>query len=352
MTTLGGNQRDPLAEGAGRKAPADDEPASPSAFPAGKSRLRLIAGHVWREYPNLGLTLFTILFIIVIAFAKSEFSSTVNIRNVGRLWAILLMASIAGMLVILSGGIDLSIGANIALVTVGATMISQESGVAVALLAGIGIGLAVGAINGFLVARLKLDPVIVTVGMLQMLTGIAFLWSRGVPLRSDAPDFNRWGTGFIGPAAYPTLFAVPLILMTYFFLKRTVWGRYFYAIGGSEEAARAAGISVAKYKHLGYALAGLMGGVTGVTLASRVGGGGPTLGADLLITSVAVIFIGGVGFGGGVGGVAGVAVGALLITVLQNGLQFLGVSFSLQMLITGLILVLALYSNRLRAESR
>ncbi len=307
-----------------------------------------LLGRTIRRYPNLGLLVSTVVFIIVTAVSEPQFASTVNLRNIGRDWAILALATVGGMIVILIGGIDLSVSANIALVAVAATILSNDVGPVNALVIGALIGLAVGLVNGVLVAYLKIDSVIVTIGMLQILTGAAFLWTDGAPVRAESLTFSTLGTGMFRSVAYPTLIAIPIIVAGYVFLRQTVWGRYMYAIGGSEEAARASGIPVARYKAMAFVLCGALAGLAGILLASRVGGASATLGSDILITSVAAIFIGGVSFGGGVGSVAGVVLGAFLLTAIQNGLSFYGISSFLQMIITGGILLVAVFASRLR----
>jgi ribose transport system permease protein len=309
-------------------------------------------GKLIARYPNLGLFVCTIGFIIVTAVTHPQFASIVNVRNLGRDWAILAIAAVGGMIVILIGGIDLSVSANIALVAVAAAIMSRTMPSAAALLLALAMGAGIGVLNGVMVAYLRIDSVIVTIGMLQILTGGAFLWTSGAPVRAEGAGFSELGTGiFAGPIAYPTLIAVPLLIVAWVFLSRTAWGRYIYGIGGSEDAARASGIPVARYKALAFIICGALAGLSGILLASRVGGASATLGSDVLISSVAAIFIGGVAFGGGVGGVAGVALGALLLTAIQNGLSFFGISSFLQMMITGLILLVALYLNGLRRRA-
>jgi ribose/xylose/arabinose/galactoside ABC-type transport system permease subunit len=309
-------------------------------------------GKVSARYPNLGLMVSTVVFIAVTANTHPQFASIVNIRNLGRDWGILVIAAVGGMIVILVGGIDLSISANVALVAVASVMLSANLDPSLALGIGLLIGIGVGLINGIAVSYLRIDSVIVTIGMLQILTGAAFVLSSGAPVRAAALNFSDLGTGILfGPIAYPTMIAIPIVVLAWVFLKRTVWGRYVYGIGGSEDAARASGIAVARYKVLAFVISGGLAGLSGVMLASRVGGASATLGSSILITSVAAIFIGGVAFGGGVGGVAGVALGALLLTAIQNGLSFYGIDSFVQMIITGMILLLALYLNGLRRRT-
>jgi len=305
--------------------------------------LRLI-----RSFPNLGLFLSTVIFIVVTAILEPTFASTINLRDVARDWGILMAASLGQMLVILIGGIDLSVSANIAFVSVAATQVANHSGTGVGQLVGLLIGIGIGTVNGLLISVLKIDAVIATVGTLQIFTGAAFLWSNGSPLQANPLSFLNLGTSTAFGVCYATFIGVGLIVVGYLLLKRTVYGRYVYAIGGSEDAARAAGINVGRYKAAAFVISGLLSGVAGILLASRVGGASATLGSDILINSVAAVFIGGVAFGGGVGGIAGVAVGALLITAVTNGLEFYGISSFVEEIVTGVILIVSLYVTRLR----
>jgi ribose transport system permease protein len=327
---------------------AVDSPVADHAAQDGGNALAIVR-RVIRRYPNLGLFMCTVGFIVLTAITHPAFGSEVNIRNLVRDWAILAIAAAGGMIVILIGGIDLSVSANIALIAVAASEFSNSMSAPLALLLALGIGAGVGIVNAIMVAYLRIDSVIVTIGMMQILTGLAFLWTQGAPIQAQGSSFTTLGiaTAF-GPVAYPTLIAIPLLIVMWAFLSRTSWGRYIYGIGGSQDAARASGIPVERYKALAFVLCGLLSGLAGILLASRVGGASATLGSDVLINSVAAIFIGGVAFGGGVGGVGGVALGALLITAIQNGLSFFGINSFLQMIITGGVLLVALFLNGFR----
>jgi ribose transport system permease protein len=244
--------------------------------------------------------------------------------------------------VILTGGIDLSVGSLVALagVVLGSAL-QRGAPVPVAVLLGALSGSAAGALNGLMVTRGKLPPFIATLGMMSVARGAALLISDGRPI-SGFPDTLRvLATGRPLGVPAPVLLMLVLYVMTHVMLTRTVLGRYLYAIGGNEEASEMAGIHVHRYTTIAYILSGLSAAVCAVLLVARLDSAQPIAGMGYELDAIAAVVIGGTSLLGGSGSVIGTLIGALIMSVLRNGLNLLGVSSYLQQVAIGVVIVAA-----------
>ena len=240
---------------------------------------------------------------IVFGTINPNFWSVTNLANVSRQMSILALLALGQTFAILSGGIDLSVGSLLALVSVVCAQQMKAFGLASGIAAGVLAGGFAGLVNGLIIARARVPAFIATLGMLVAVRGTALVLSGGLPIAGLPREFLTLGAGYLGPFPIPTVIAVVAFVLAHVILSRTRFGRYVYAMGSNEEAAVLSGINVAKYKMLVYITSGLFAGVAGVILTARVISGQPTLGEVQELYSIAAVVIGGGRISGGVGGV-------------------------------------------------
>lgn len=308
-----------------------------------------ILGIPWE---TAGVPIAFILLCAVFTVLTPNFLTVSNLTNVARQVSFTALIAWMQTLVILSAGIDLSVGATVALVSV-MTATGLQSSVALGVLYGIATGLAVGLVNGILIGTTRLAPFIVTLGMMSIASGLAFTITSGVPIFNlPTTNFFWVGQGYLGPIPAPVLFAAAGFALTWLILKRTRFGTYVYAVGGNEEATVLAGINVKLVKITIYALTGLFTAIAGVLLTARVISGQPLLGQGYELQTIAAVVIGGTSLFGGKGGLFGTLIGVLFIGVLQNGLDLVGVSSFVQQVIIGVTIILAVLLSLVRTRTR
>jgi len=303
--------------------------------------------------PGLAL----ILMLAVYSVASPHFLTVQNITNVFVQSAPLLILATGQTFALLMGGLDLSQGSIVSLVSVVTAGVMINYGIAPAAVAGIASGVVVGIINGFLIGRFRIQPFIVTLGMLYMIAGAALVISGGSTVfglpRPDVDIFFWFGGGFIGPLPVPLVIAAILLTVAYFVLARTPIGRHIYAIGGNEQVAVMSGVDVGRTKIFIYFVSGTFAAIAGFLLSGRVISGQPLLGAgDLLLQSIGAVIIGGTSIFGGRGGVFRTLLGVLVVTFMVNGLNLLAISTFTQQVIVGAIIILSAWLNALRRGSR
>jgi ribose/xylose/arabinose/galactoside ABC-type transport system permease subunit len=294
------------------------------------------------SWETIGLPIMTLLVAFVFWYLTPAFLTVTNMGNVARQVAVLALVSWGMTLVILSAGIDLSVGSVIALVSVFAAKGMNAHGTVGFIVYGLVAGGLAGYINGVLIGKLGLAPFIVTLGMLSIAAGVALTVTSGVPI-FGLPDSSIYniGNGYVGPVPAPVLFALAGLALTWFLLYWTRFGTYVYAIGGNEESAKLAGINVARVKILIYTYTGLLTAVGGILLTARVESGQPLLGQGLELQAIAAVVIGGVSLFGGRGKLGGTIWGVILIGILSNGLNLVGVSTFVQQIIIGAVIIVA-----------
>lgn len=312
----------------------------------------------WRE---LGIFIAFIALVLVMAVVSE--GKSIMPRN---LTLVVKQASINGILavgmtfVIISGGIDLSVGSILAVAGVVASMFAHpgEYHLAVPILLAAGVGLALGSINGVIVAYGRIPPFIVTLGMLTMARGLALILSGGSPIFGLSEEFEVLAGRFFPSASFPVrmpilaFYFLLVVLLGAFLLTKTVFGRHVYAVGGNEMSARVSGINVPGVKIAVYAISGLLAGVAGLLLASRIVSGSPTSGSGYELDAIAAVTIGGVSMSGGSGKWYGAVIGALFIALMGNGLDLLGMQSHLQLIIKGAIIIAAvLYDTHSKARA-
>lgn len=305
------------------------------------------------------LPILLILGIIIFGTIEPRFLSPDNLVNVLRQSTFLTLVALGQMLVILTAGFDLSVGAVAATTSVVAASIMAPQGaggswatVATAMVAGLLVGILCGMINGIGVAYLKVSPLIVTLGTSSAFVGIALLMTGGSPILGISSNFtSTFGSGRL--LGIPTVVYITLgvVLVVAFLLTQTRFGRYVYAVGGNDTAARLSGINVNRTLLAVYLGSGLLAAAAGLLLTARVSAGEPNLGGDLALQSITAAVLGGVALRGGEGRISGVILGALFIGMLGNGMNLIRVSSYYQMIALGSLLVLAVVFDRLRSTA-
>lgn len=293
-------------------------------------------------------------FIIAVLFLCGSLLSS-HFLSVRNFLSILLQSSINSVIamgeafVIISGGIDLSVGSVLALSgVVIAQLLRSGAGELLAVSVGLSVGAACGCVNGFLIGRAKIAPFIATLGMLSIARGLALILTGGYTLYGLTEKVKFLGTGYLWLIPFPVILAVVIFLGAYVFLTKLRWGLRIYAIGGNEEAARLSGVPVVKTKILVYLVSGLCAAIGGLILIARLNAAEPIAGQGYELNAIAACVIGGCSLAGGEGSVVGVLLGALIMGTLQNILNLLNVQAYYQQLIIGLVIIGAALSDKVR----
>lgn len=298
------------------------------------------------------LPVFILLMGLVFGSLNPNFYSWTNLTNVARQSSVLALLSIGQTFAIVSGGIDLSVGSLLALVSVLGSMQLVALGLVPGIVGGVAVATLAGAVNGALIARTRIPPFIVTLGMLSLARGTAFTVTGGMPVVGLPPAIQVIGAGSLGPLPVPGVIAAVAFLAAHWLLRRTPFGRYVYAMGGNEAAAVAAGIHVRLHKFFVYCLSGFCAGVAGIVITSRTLSGQPTVGETTELYAIAAVVIGGTRLGGGDGSLLRTLLGVIVIAILGNGLNLINVSSYIQLIVIGAILITAVGFDLWRRERR
>jgi ribose/xylose/arabinose/galactoside ABC-type transport system permease subunit len=288
---------------------------------------------------------FGILLVIVLAlsFLSREFLTYTNINNVLQQTTPVIITGVAATLLMISGGIDLSVGSVVALAGVIMARAAQTGmPMVLAIFCGILVGLLIGLLNGGLVDRLNIPPVITTMGSMYIARALALIFSDGKAINAGLPrNYTGLGRGMLGVLSVPVLVTIVILLIFVFLERKTLLGKYSFAIGGNKMAAIYSGLGVHGMVIVYYLLTGLLAGFAGCILSSRLGVGSPNVGQGFEFDVVVAVVLGGTSLSGGEGSVFGTFIGALIIGFLGNGLNLLGVQSFYQGLLKGVVLVLA-----------
>ena len=292
--------------------------------------------------------------LLAVFSPNNSFLKPQNMINVVRQISVIGLLALGVMLCIIAMGIDLSLGSVLGLSAVVTASLVQQAGwkealypgfaapFFVAVLAGLAVGIILGAVNGSLIAFFRIPPFIATLGMMTIARGLAYIYSNGRPVSTLIPDFLFLGGGDILGIPVPIVIFGTVIVLTHLMLNFTRFGRHVYAIGGNETAARVSGVNIGRTKILIYTFSGLMAGLGGVVITARVQSATPALGMGYELDAIASAVIGGTSFAGGIGTVWGTVVGALIIGVMNNGLDLLNVSPFYQQVVKGVIIIVAI----------
>jgi ribose transport system permease protein len=306
----------------------------------------------------LGENGFVVIFIVwcvYLSFATDAFLTPQNLFTVLRQASIVSIVAIGEMLVMLMGGMDVSLAAVLGfsgVITAG-LMTANNLPTLLAAVVGIVIGGAVGLVNGVLVTKVRINAVIATLGMMNVLDGIAFIYAKGQTIYGDQMDSIAFlSRGYLGPVPVPVILMFICYIVFYIVLNRSVFGAHIYAIGNNEKAAWLAGIRVDRTKIVSFALAGLLAGFGGVMQASRQGSATGGMGSEFLFPILTAVILGGISLSGGKGRIQNTLIAAIFLVTITNGMVLLGVSIYAQRIVSGAILIVALSLDRLRMRRR
>ncbi|MCA9876970.1 MAG: ABC transporter permease [Thermomicrobiales bacterium] len=308
--------------------------------------------------------IFLAVLVVILSLLRPNFLSAFNLFNVMRQISFIGILAVGMTFVILTAGIDLSVGSLLAFAGIVCASVAKgsrsllEGGVTdsggvrvlIAAVAALLTGVVIGLLQGSLIARAGIPAFIVTLGGLGAWRGATLLWSDGQPISSFSDDFKFWGQGFVGPLPVPVIFFLAMVIIGQVILKYTQYGRWIYALGGNPEASRLSGLNVKGLTTSVYVISGFCAGLAGFLLTSRLNSAEQVAGQGYELQAIAAVVIGGTSLFGGQGGMIGTLIGAMLIGVLNNGLVILNVSPYYQQIVIGAIIVLSVYIDQLAKQ--
>lgn len=301
-------------------------------------------------FVKYGTAISLFVLIGIVSAINPKFLTMYNILNIFRQVSIIGLISFGMTFVIITGGIDLSVGATLGLTSmIMGLMLVKGTSDLVAIPVALLLGVIFGGINGVLISKVKLQPFIATLATMTMFRGITMIISNGIPameLTKKSSILNFFSQGKILSIPFPMILLIVFLVVLLLLLQNTVFGRGVYAVGGNEEAARLSSIPVDKVKILVYVVSGFMSALAGVILTSRLSSAQPTAGIGFELDAIAAVVIGGTSLSGGKGKIFGTFLGVLIIGVLNNGLNIIGVSAFYQQFIKGLVILLAVILDR------
>ncbi|MCR8940094.1 ABC transporter permease subunit [Brevibacillus laterosporus] len=293
--------------------------------------------------PLLGL----FLLVIILSIVSSDFLTVSNIFNVLRQVSINALIAFGMTFVILTGGIDLSVGSTLALSSaLSAGMMASGGDPFLAIVVGLLAGLVMGAFNGILVAKGNVAPFIATLATMTVFRGLTLVYTEGKPITGLPDSFGMVGKSFFLQIPMPVIWMLLSFVALYFILKHTTFGRHVYALGSNEEATRLSGVSTTKVKIWVYSISGLFASLAGIILTSRLNSAQPTAGTSYELDAIAAVVLGGTSLSGGKGWIVGTLIGAMIIGVLNNGLNLLNVSSFYQLVAKGAVILIAVLLDR------
>lgn len=306
---------------------------------------------------NLGIIVaFLVLCVFLSVFPKTSgsFFTRQNIFNVLRQISTNLFLACGMTMVIILGGIDLSVGSIIALSgCISAGCVARYNlPLPIALLMGLLVGLLVGMFNGAVISKTTIPAFIVTLATMNIAKGLAYVYTGGSPVRVVTKEWQFLGAGYVGIFPTPVVILVIVLIITAIIMNKTKMGRHMYAVGGNQQAAEFSGIKVEKVKFFVHAFSGLMAGLAGIVLASRMYSGQPTAGDGAEMDAIVAVVVGGTSMAGGSGKIGGTIIGGLIIGVLNNGLNLLNVNSFWQYVVKGVVILLAVFLDYFRNKGK
>lgn len=305
------------------------------------------------DLSRFGVFMAWILLMVIFSLANPSFTKISNIFTILRQASIVGVCAVGMTFVILTGGMDLSVGAVIGVCCVaGAQMLSKGMPIILVIFIMLAFGAAVGMFNGFFINEIGIAPIIMTLGTMTALRGAAYLLCNGFPVYGIPTQFKIIGQGYFGPIPVPVIIMAICFCIGWFILNRLSFGREIYGLGGNIEATRLSGVNVKKTIYMVYTLAGVLFALAGLILTARVNSGQPTAGIGYEMDVITCVVLGGVSISGGEGNILGVVVGVLLMSTLQNGLVLMNVSDFWQQVVKGCVLILAVTMDKLVQKSK
>ncbi len=296
----------------------------------------------------LGLLGIYALLVIGLSLTSPYFLGVGNLLNILVAVSTIGIIAIAMTMVIVSGGLDLSVGSVVALTGVMVAQLSHRMPIGAAVALALACGLGIGLFNGFAITRVGINPLIATLGMLSIARGLAFVFSGGLTQTIESEAFAFLGRGRIGGIPFQVIVLALLTLLAAWVMRSTVFGRSIYAIGGNAQASRLSGLPVLRLQMVVYVLSGLSAALGGLFLASQLGAGAPAAAAGIELSVIAAVILGGTSLNGGKGTIAGTLLGVLILGTLNNGLTLLNVSSYYQEIARGAVLLMAVALDQIR----
>lgn len=289
-----------------------------------------------------GILIFLIMLFVVLSFSSPYFFTVGNLTKVLRQVAVVGIVTVSMTMVILTGGIDLSVGSMLGLCAVVlAKLMVWGVNVVLAIIITLAVGMILGLFNGFLINEIKISPLISTLGTMTIYSGITYIITGGKGIFGFPDNFSFIGQGYILKVPVPIIILVLVYAFGFFVLNNTRYGRYLYGIGANERASILSGVNVKKVKYIAYIVSGLLSSLASVVMLSRVNSALPSLGVGLEFDVVTAVVLGGISVNGGEGKLQGVVIGLLIIAILSNGMILLGVGNYFQTVVKGLVLLIA-----------
>lgn len=335
------------------RRPSGGRATSGAAMPDPLARARMFLSSDWARSQGIVYAIFVAV-VIFFAVRAPSFATTATAENIGRQTAAIAVVSIGMTIVIVSAEIDLSVGSTVSLAgAVSALLMEHGVSWVLAVLATLGIGVLIGAVNGFITAYIGVPSFLVTLGMLEILGAIAQMatGTKSIPI-TDLGFSNAFGNGSALGIPITVWWAVLVIVLGAYVLHRTILGRWVYASGGNRAAAVYSGIKTRRVVLTAFVISGLLAAFSGLLLAGRFAAGDPTVGNGMELSAIAAVILGGTDLFGGRGTILGSVLGALFIGIVGIGLILMGANAQLQMLITGVIIVAAVSINKLGSARR
>lgn len=302
------------------------------------------------QKPGIGLLIMLGLLMVCFSFLSPYFFTLRNFFDVLMSVVLIGIASIGMTMILVSGGLDLSIASNMAATgVVVALLVKGGTPLIPSLLAGLGFSALVGLINGVIVTRLKINPIITTLGTMSIIRGFAYLLSGGLSINIRSSTYGLLGRGYVGPVPISVILMGALYIIAYFVLNHMEFGRYVYAVGGNEVASRLSGINVGNIRVYLYTICGFTAGISGIILTSSMGTGMANVASGYELTVITAVILGGTSLSGGKGTIQGTLLGVLVMGTLNNGMTLLGLPSFYQMVARGAVLLLAMFIDRLRS---
>ncbi len=315
--------------------------------PTAQDRVRQILALLAR---NSTIVVFVVM-LIISAMLSENFLTTRNIFNMLRQYAGLGIVCMGMLMVILTGGIDLSVGSMAALGSVLVALYLQDNGLAIAVLLTLLVGWLVGSASGILVARWKMAPFVATLALMTIARGLAFISSKGATIQTDLPALDEFARGYTLGLPTPAFLMFVIFIITLLVLRYTAFGRVITAIGSNESAVRMAGIRVGYYKYAVYAITGIMAAIAGIIGTARTGVGSPIVGAGMELDAIAAVVIGGASLSGGRGSALNTLLGVFILAMIGNIMNLMNIPDYPQQVIKGVIIVIAVLLQGLQARS-
>jgi len=294
-------------------------------------------------FSRFGILIVLVILIVFFSIMAENFLSFTNFMNILRQVSFIGISALGMTIVIITGGIDLTMGSSVSVISVGLALLMVNTDIPVVFIVLIGLimGVGIGAVNGVVITKFKVPPLIATLALMLSIRGVSYILTRGMPVSGFPKSFAVIGKGYVFGIPVPVIIMVVVFVFGWILLNKTRFGRYVYAIGGNREATRLSGVDVHKNLILSYIICGVLGSISAIVILSRLGSGMSSTAGNFAFDVLTAVVLGGVSISGGEGRLEGVIFGVLVMGVLSNGMVLMNVYEYYQMVIKGLVLLAA-----------